>query len=115
MFNTIESLEEFEQLKQEEPALLAYFSTDACNVCKVLRPKTEELLRAEFPGMKAAYVKTDVMPEVAGQHRVFTVPTILIFFHGRETIRKSRHLSLDQLRREIKRPYGLVFGNEFAP
>ena len=36
MFIEIQSFEEFLKLKEEEPALLAYFSTEACNVCKVL-------------------------------------------------------------------------------
>jgi thioredoxin 1 len=109
MFRTIESLEEFNRFREEVPALLAYFSTDACNVCKVLKPKTERMLRAEFPEMKAVYIQSDVLPEIAGQHRVFAVPTILIFFDGRETIRKSRHISLDELRNEIGRPYGFIF------
>lgn len=109
MFRQIESLEEFIGFKQEEPALLAYFSTDNCNVCKVLKPKTEEMLSSEFSLMKAVYVRTDMLPEIAGQHQVFAVPTILVFFHGRETIRKSRHISLDELRNEINRPYSIVF------
>jgi len=46
---------------------------------------------------------------VAGQHRVFAAPTILVFFDGRETIRKSRNIGIDELRREIERPYSMIF------
>ncbi|SHE99704.1 Thioredoxin [Mariniphaga anaerophila] len=109
MFIEIQSLEEFDRLKQEEPALLGYFSTEACNVCKVLKPKVAELIENEFPKMKLAYVKSDVLPDVAGQHRVFAAPTILVFFGGHETIRKSRSFGIDELRREISRPYSLIF------
>lgn len=109
MFIEIQSLEEFNRLKQEEPALLGYFSTDACNVCKVLKPKVEELIQKEFPKVKLAYVKSDVLPDVAGQHQVFAAPTILVFFDGREFIRKSRNIGIDELRREIGRPYSLIF------
>ena len=109
MFIEIKSLDEFNQMKQEEPALLAYFSTDACNVCKVLKPKVDELVQNEFPQLKMVYVKSDVLPDVAGQHQVFAAPTILVFFDGRETIRKSRSIGLDELRREINRPYSLIF------
>jgi thioredoxin 1 len=109
MFVEIQSLEEFNRLKQEEPALLGYFSTEACNVCKVLKPKVAELIQEEFPKVKLAYVKSDVLPDVAGQHQVFAAPTILIFFDGRETIRKSRNIGIDELRREIKRPYSMIF------
>lgn len=109
MFTEIQSLEEFNRLKQNEPALLGYFSTDTCNVCKVLKPKVEDLIQEEFPQVKLAYVKSDVLPDVAGQHQVFAAPTILIFFEGRETIRKSRNIGIDELRREIDRPYSIIF------
>jgi thioredoxin-like negative regulator of GroEL len=109
MFTEIKSLNEFNQIKQEEPAVLAYFSTDACNVCKVLKPKVDELIQSEFPKLKLVYVKSDVLPEVAGQHQVFAAPTILVFFDGREYIRKSRNIGIEELRREIDRPYSMIF------
>lgn len=109
MFTEIQSLEEFSRMKQEEPALLAYFSTDACNVCKVLKPKVDELVQDEFPQLKMVYVKSDVLPNIAGQHQVFAAPTILVFFDGREYIRKSRNIGIEELRREIDRPYSMIF------
>lgn len=109
MFTEIQSLDEFNRLKQEEPALLGYFSTETCNVCKVLKPKVAQLILDEFPKLKPVYVKSDVLPDVAGQHQVFAAPTILVFFDGRETIRKSRNIGIDELRREISRPYSMIF------
>ncbi len=108
MFTEIESFDEFLTLK-EEPAMLAYFSTDACNVCKVLKPKVEELVLTQFPNIKLAYIKSDKLPEVAAQNSVFTAPTILIFFEGREYIRKSRAIGIDELQQEIGRIYTMIF------
>lgn len=108
MYKEITSFEEFESLKCE-PALLAYFSTEACNVCKVLKPKVVDLLEKEFPEMKMAYVKSDVLPEVAGQNRIFAAPTILVFFDGREYIRKSRSIGIGELKEAISRPYSMMF------
>lgn len=109
MIREIHSLDEFLMLKEEEQALLAYFSTDACNVCKVLKPKVSELLQTEFPKMKMIYIKSDMFPEVAAQNQVFTAPTILVFFEGREYIRKSRNIGVGELQRDISRPYSLIF------
>ena len=109
MFVEIQSFEEFLKLKEEEPALLAYFSTDACNVCKVLKPKVAELIQSEFPKIKLAYIKSDILPEVAAQNQVFAAPTILVFFEGREYIRKSRNIGIGELQMEIKRPYSMIF------
>lgn len=110
MFIEIQSFDEFLKLKEEETALLAYFSTEACNVCKVLKPKVAELVKTEFPEMKMVYVRSDVLPEVAAQNRVFAAPTILIFFDGREYIRKSRNIGIGELQQEIDRPYSMIFG-----
>jgi len=109
MFIEIETFEEFTKLKETEPALLGYFSTEACNVCKVLKPKVAELVKAEFPKIKMAYVKSDILPEVAAQHQVFAAPTILVFLDGREYIRKSRNIGISELHREIERPYSMMF------
>ncbi len=109
MFTEVKSLDEFNQLK-EEAALLAYFSTEACSVCKVLKPKVEAMISAEFPEIKLAYVKSEVLPEVAAQNQVFAAPTILVFFDGREYIRKSRNVGVSELQEAIARPYELMFG-----
>jgi len=108
MYKEIKSFEEFNNLK-EGPALLAYFSTEACNVCKVLKPKVMQLLEDEFPEMQMAYVKSDVLPEIAAQNRVFIAPTIIVFFEGRETIRKSRSFGVGELQQEISRYYSMIF------
>ena len=110
MFIDIQSFEEFLKLKEEEPALLAYFSTEVCNVCKVLKPKVGELIHTEFPKIKLIYIKSDILPEVAAQNQVFAAPTILVFFEGREYIRKSRNIGIGELQREIERPYSMFFG-----
>lgn len=108
-FYEINSVEEFDHFKTTMPALLIYFSNEGCNVCKTLKPKVEFLVGQEFPKMSMVYVKTDVLSETAGQNRVFTIPTILIFFYGKETIRRIRNFSIEELIREIKRPYSLIF------
>lgn len=112
MFTEIQSYDEFLRLKEKEPALLAYFSTDACNVCRVLKPKVAELVQNEFPQIKSVYIKSDVLPEVAAQNQVFAAPTILIFFDGREYIRKSRNIGISELRQEIDRPYSMIFNEQ---
>ena len=89
-------------------AVLVYFSHEACNVCKVLKPKVETLLAEQFPKMKMIFVDTTQQPEIAGQHQVFTAPTLLVFFEGNEFFRFSRNVSIGQLREAIERPYKML-------
>ncbi len=105
----IESEERLRELTERSEGLLLYFSSDACNVCKVLKPKVVELLQVHFPRMEMGYIDTVHSPELSGQHRIFTIPTLLIFFQGREQHRFSRNISLQQLEAAIERPYGLIF------
>lgn len=109
MFREIGSIEEFVRLRDTEPALLAYFSTETCNVCKVLKPGIDELVTQSFPKMQLCYIRTDLLPEVAGMNQVFAVPTILVFFDGREHIRKSRNIGITELHKEILRRYEIMF------
>jgi len=106
---TIHSIPEFDQIIAENDAVLAYFSTEECSVCKVLKPKVAEMVAEEFRKMKMIFIESDKLPELAAQHRVFTAPTIVVFFAGRETIRKSRAFGVDELESEIRRPYSLLF------
>ncbi|MEA3443530.1 MAG: thioredoxin family protein [Bacteroidota bacterium] len=110
MIQTISSIEEFQQKKPKQEAALFYFSHEECNVCKVLKPKIEELLVKNFPAMTMFYVNTKNLPEVAGQERIFAVPTLLVFFDGKEYIRKSRTIGLGELEQEISRYYDMMFG-----
>jgi thiol-disulfide isomerase/thioredoxin len=106
---TIHSIPEFDQVLVESDAVLAYFSTEICSVCKVLKPKVIEVISESFPQVKMVYIESDKLPELAAQNRVFAAPTVVIFFAGRETIRKSRAFGVDELKSEIQRPYSLMF------
>jgi thioredoxin 1 len=106
---TIRSINEFEEILAGQDAVLAYFSTENCSVCHVLKPKVIEMVSDSFPKMKMIFVESDKLPELAAQNRVFTAPTVVVFFAGRETIRKSRAFGVDELRGEIQRPYSLIF------
>ena len=105
----IYNLEALQTLISEKPGVLLYFSNDMCSVCKVLKPKVEELLSEDFPEIETRFIDTDKSPVLSGQYRVFTIPTILIFFDGNEQARLSRNISLHQLNEIIERPYSLIF------
>lgn len=93
----------------KEAALLVYFSHDECNVCKVLKPKVIDLLNDEFEKIGFEYVNTVENKEIAAQNHVFTVPTVLVFFEGKESFRWSRNISIGDIAHSLTRPYSLLF------
>ncbi len=110
MIKTVTSEEEYARLKKKE-GVLFYFSHDDCNVCKVLKPKVHAMVSEHFPEMEMYYVNVHRLPAVAGQESVFAVPTITVLFDGKEFIRNSRNISLQELHDQIARPYQLLFEN----
>ncbi|MCF7803107.1 MAG: thioredoxin family protein [Candidatus Marinimicrobia bacterium] len=105
----IESLQDLQRQIQNSSAGLFYFSTSDCNVCKVLKPKVEELLSQSFPKMEFYYIDCEAYPDVAAQFQVFTVPTLIAYFDGREAFRKSRSVGIQELASAIQRPYTMLF------
>ena len=47
-FYNIQDTNEFDKLLQEKDAVLAYFSTAECSVCKVLKPKVLDMISVLF-------------------------------------------------------------------
>ena len=109
MITEITSLKRYEEIKSSEESALFYFSHDACNVCKVLKPKVAELLEESFPKITMHYINTVKTPDIAAQQSILAVPTILVFFDGKEYIRKSRNIGLQELANDIERPYNMMF------
>lgn len=106
---TLTSIEEYKNLISSNEAVLLYFSTPQCNVCKILKPKLIELIKSEFPKMIVGYINSEALPNLAAQQRIFTVPTIVVMLEGKEFFRKSRNISLSEFQKEIERPYSMFF------
>jgi thiol-disulfide isomerase/thioredoxin len=110
--NHEEQLTTFENLNEKlasEMALLLYFSTTSCNVGEALEPKVRSLLENNFPKIKFYKIDLNFNPKIAAKYNAFVEPTILIFFDGKETIRKSRNIGIYELEDAIKRSYKLIF------
>lgn len=109
-YTDLKSLEELEQKTSEASPKLVYFSHLQCNVCKVLKPKIRERIENNFPEMMLYYVNIREHPDMAGQFSVFSVPTILVFFDGREYIRESRHINLPTFEERLEKLYRIYYG-----
>ena len=101
---------DFVKLSETETAVLFYFSHENCNVCKVLRPKVFDLIQTDFPKIKVYYIDVKKFPDTAAFFSVFVSPTILVFFEGKEYIRKSRNFGVEELGSAMDRIYKIIFG-----
>ena len=109
MYQTVDGVEEFQILIKKEPAVIAYFSTEGCSVCKVLKPKVGRMVMDSFPEIKLIYVDAGLQPGIAAKANVFVSPTIVAFFDGQECIRRSRAVDTLQFIHDLSRYYRILF------
>lgn len=100
--------EDIKKIIEENLAVMLYFSAPSCNVCHALKPKLVEAIESNFEKFKIVSIDTSVDQETAAYFNVFAIPTVLVFLDGREFLRKSRHMSVDEVVREIERPYEIM-------
>jgi len=101
--------QELRERVQSEPAILIYFKNDNCAPCLVLRPKVKALLDEYFPSFEMVVIDSVEQPEFAGEFQVYANPTLLVFFDGKEYLRKSKYVAIPQLKTEISRLYEMMF------
>jgi len=100
-----------ENIIQDNPAVLIYFSGKDCSVCSALQPKIKEVFENNYPLIKQYYLDIEEYKNLAISLNIFSIPTILVFFEGKEFVRKSRNMSVAGLVEDLKRPYSLFFQN----
>ncbi len=101
MLQVLRDSEEFFSKHALGEPLVIYITTPDCNVCEVIRPQIEAVLE-KYPGISALYVNSLQFPEVAAQNMVFTVPTLLVFYRGRELFKQSRAIQVSQFKQAME-------------
>ena len=108
-YKIIQNENDFESVIKKHLGVLLYFSKNTCNVGEALEPKVIKLLDEYFPKIPFYFIDMDKTPTIAAKYSVFVEPTIIVLFDGKETIRKSRIISIGELSNNIDRIYKLAF------
>ena len=106
---SITSLKNLQRILSDNTIVLLYFSTASCSVGEALEPKVKNLIFSKFPKIVFYHVDINYFPDISANFSVFTEPTILVFFYGKETIRKSRNIGVYELQEAIEKRYKLIF------
>ena len=102
-------IEDIKTLIADTTAVLLYFCNDTCAPCKVLRPKVREFIESDFPNIELRLINAEQHPLTTAEYGVFSSPTILVFFEGKEYIRESKNISISELHDKIERYYKMIF------
>ena len=72
-----------EVIDSDKPVLLDFWAS-WCGPCRMVAPILDEI-SAERPDIKVAKVNVDEQPELAGQFRVMSIPTLVVMKQGKIT------------------------------
>ena len=104
----MQTIETINKTISENMAVMLYFSAPTCNVCHALKPKLLKAIESNFKEFEIVSIDVSVEQDISAHFNVFAIPTVLIYLGGREFLRKSRHMSIEEVVKEIKRPYDIM-------
>lgn len=96
------NLNELNTLIERSPILLCFFTSKNFWGNDHLLCKVDKLL-LNYPNIDSVYISLDISPEIGAAHSVFISPTILVFILGKESIRESKFIILNELKTKIER------------
>lgn len=79
-----------------EPVFLVYYYDPACAPCTAVSPRLEQLME-DFSEVWWTKINIAEQTEIAGQHLIFTVPTLRIFYRGNEYYKEGRFIDLNRV------------------
>ncbi|ADG92378.1 conserved hypothetical protein [Arcobacter nitrofigilis DSM 7299] len=106
----ISNLEQIKEIIASREALIIYFSSKSCSVCKVLKPKIEKEVSSYFDKISFFEIKIEESLEISSYFTVFQAPTILFYLDGKEFLKEGKNISISAFINAIKRPYEMFYG-----
>lgn len=97
------SITSYEQLLREiegHELLLVFSKTPQCSVCHADLPRVEAL--ANEYKLPAYVVDVSQVPMALGQLNLFSSPTVILFYSGKESHRQARFIDFLELRYRIE-------------
>ena len=92
----IQTLTEYQMIKEKEKFSLFLFGSQACAPCKALKEKIT-IWSGTHPQVFTGYISIDNNISFAAQENILGAPAILFFVEGKEAIRKIGYFSLEEV------------------
>ena len=92
----VETLGEYQIIKEQEKFSLFLFGSESCAPCKALKEKITVWSRSHSQ-VFTGYVSIDNNISLAAQENILGAPAVLAFVEGKEAIRKIGYFSLEEV------------------
>lgn len=88
-------------LANSDQPVLVDFWAEWCGPCQAMAPHFEQAATL-LPVVRFVKVETDANPQASVQHRIRSIPTLVLFQGGREVARRSGALPAQELARWVQ-------------
>ena len=90
-----------QQLVRSDIPVVVDFWAPWCGPCTMMAPAYEQAAGELEPRVRLAKLNTEESQQLAGKYAIRSIPTIVLFDHGRELARQSGAMQLLQLKQWI--------------
>ncbi len=91
-----------QQLMRSDIPVVVDFWAPWCGPCMMMAPAYEQAAAQLEPRVRLAKLNTEEAQQSAGKYAIRSIPTIVLFDHGREVTRQSGAMQLPQLKQWIE-------------
>lgn len=97
-----------EEFIRENLISIIYFSGSTCGACDAIKEKVLHIIK-EYEKIKFIEINAVENKELAASYNIFSLPILLLFVNGKETLRVGRYFDLLDFKNTIDRYYNLIF------
>ncbi len=90
------------QITRNDVSMVVDFWAAWCSPCKMMAPAFEQAAAELEPFVRFGKLNTEEAQSIAARYKISSIPTILIFNHGKEMARQSGAMNRDQLVRWVQ-------------
>ena len=92
----------------ENKMTIIYFSGAICGACEVIKKKINRVL-VDYKEVEFIEINGVEEKETAAKYDVFTLPLMILFIEGKESLRMGRNIDILEFKNAIDRYYNLIF------
>lgn len=92
----------------ENKITVLYFSGSICGACEIIKEKIKRVL-VDYKEVSFIEINGVEKKEIAATYDVFTLPLIILFIEGKESVRMGRNIDMLEFKNLIDRYYNLLY------
>lgn len=100
---------EIEEFIKDNSISIVYFSGSTCGACDAIKEKILHIISEDYTKIKFLEVNAIENQEIAAAYNIFSLPILLLFVNGKETLRLGRYFDMLDFKKSIDRYYNIIF------